>query len=101
MALKSSAIPVCCTADSATWPAIGAACARKQKGSNNGAKAARKVAVAHGKVRRAQKQLLHDTSTRLVRVDGIIVIESWRRNGESSCGVPCLRAIWSATGVIW
>jgi putative transposase len=50
--------------------------ARKQKGSNNRARAARKVAVAHGKVRRARSNFLHNTSTRLVRDNDIVVIES-------------------------
>ncbi|OPG05438.1 transposase [Microbispora sp. GKU 823] len=40
--------------------------ARKQRGSNNRAKARAKVARAHTKVRDARADFLHRTSTRLV-----------------------------------
>jgi putative transposase len=49
--------------------------ARCQKGSNNRKKAAKKVAVAHGKVHRARETFLHRTSTDLVRRYDVIVIE--------------------------
>jgi putative transposase len=49
--------------------------AHKQRGSVNRKKAARKVAVAHGKVRRAREDFLHKTSTELVRRYDTIVVE--------------------------
>jgi putative transposase len=49
--------------------------ARCQKGSKNRAKAKAKVARAHRKVRAARADFLHKTSSRLVRENGIIVIE--------------------------
>lgn len=49
--------------------------ARKCKGSENGKKAARKVAAAHGKVRRAREDFLHKTTTELVRRYDVIVVE--------------------------
>jgi putative transposase len=55
--------------------------ARKQKGSNNRHKAARKVAAAHGKVRRARQDFLHNTSTRLVQANDLIVVENLNVSG--------------------
>lgn len=55
--------------------------ARKQKGSANRTKAVRKVAVAHGKVRRARQDFLHKTSTRLVRANDTIAAEDLNISG--------------------
>ncbi len=55
--------------------------ARKQRGSNNRAKARAKVARAHTKVRDARADFLHRTSTRLVRDHDLIVIEDLNIKG--------------------
>lgn len=49
--------------------------ARKQRGSSNRAKAKRKVARAHSKVRDARRDFLHKTSTGLVRRFDAIAVE--------------------------
>jgi putative transposase len=49
--------------------------ARKRKGSANRAKARRKVARQHSRVRDARRDFLHKTSTRLIREFDAIVIE--------------------------
>jgi len=49
--------------------------ARKQRGSANRAKAKRKVARAHSKVRDARRDFLHQTSTRIVRTHSAIAVE--------------------------
>jgi putative transposase len=48
---------------------------RKQRGSKNRAKARRKVAKVHGRVRRARQDFLHKTTTSLVRRYDTIVME--------------------------
>ncbi|WP_338059240.1 RNA-guided endonuclease TnpB family protein [Streptomyces oceani] len=55
--------------------------ARTCRGSANRKKAARKVAVAHGKVRRAREDFLHKTSTELVRRYDTIVVEDLNVSG--------------------
>lgn len=55
--------------------------ARKQRGSNNRAKARVKVARAHAKVRDARADFLHKTTTRLVRDHDVIVIEDLNVRG--------------------
>lgn len=49
--------------------------ARKEKGSKNRAKARRKVARAHSKVRDARRDFLHQTSTRIVATHSAIAVE--------------------------
>ncbi|WP_240944135.1 RNA-guided endonuclease InsQ/TnpB family protein [Micromonospora thermarum] len=49
--------------------------ARKEKGSNNRAKAKRKVARAHSRVRDARRDFLHKTSTNMVRRFDAIAVE--------------------------
>src|SRR5439155_7663027 len=75
--------------------------ARCQRGSNNRAKAKRKVARAHRKVRAARTDFLHRTSTNLVRRYDTIVIEDlavtnmvrnrWLAKAISDCGWGALR----------
>jgi Transposase and inactivated derivatives len=77
--------------------------ARKRKGSNNKTKAVRKVAAAHGKVRRARENFLHNTSTSLVRRYDVIAVEDLNvagmvRNRKlaraiSDCGWSTFRSI--------
>lgn len=55
--------------------------ARCQKGSKNRAKAKRKVARAHSKVRDARRDFLHQTSTRLVRENDRIGVEDLNVSG--------------------
>jgi putative transposase len=55
--------------------------ARKQRGSNNRAKARAKVARAHRKVAASRADFLHRTSTRLVRDHDVIVIEDLNVKG--------------------
>jgi putative transposase len=85
--------------------------ARKQKGSKNRAKAARKVAVAHSQVRRARNDFLHATSTRLVRGNDVIVIEDLNVSGMlrnrrlaraiSDCGWSSFRHMLDYKTVKW
>jgi putative transposase len=49
--------------------------ARKDKGSNNRAKARRKIARAHARIADRRRDLLHKLTTRLVRENQTIVIE--------------------------
>jgi putative transposase len=49
--------------------------ARKQRGSHNRAKAKRKVAATHHKIRNARRDFLHKASTRVVRDADVIAIE--------------------------
>jgi putative transposase len=49
--------------------------ARKQRGSANRAKARRRVARQHARVRDARRDFLHKTSTRLVREFDVIAVE--------------------------
>jgi putative transposase len=49
--------------------------ARKQRGSNNRAKARRKLARAHSKVRDTRRDFLHKTSTALVRACDAVAVE--------------------------
>jgi putative transposase len=55
--------------------------ARKRRGSANRKKTARKVAVAHGRVRRAREDFLHRQSTELCRRYDTIVIEDLNVSG--------------------
>ena len=55
--------------------------ARCQKGSANRDKARLKVARAHRKVRHTRQDFLHQTSTRLVRDNDVIVIENLNVSG--------------------
>ena len=49
--------------------------ARRKKGSKNSAKAKRRVAVIHRKVRRQREHVLHTISTRLSKSHAIVVVE--------------------------
>lgn len=49
--------------------------ARRKKGSKNSAKAKRRVAVIHRKVRRQREHLLHTISARLSKSHAIVVVE--------------------------
>lgn len=55
--------------------------ARKQKGSRNRTKAKRKVARAHSAVRHARQDFLHKLSTRLVRENQAITVETLNIKG--------------------
>ncbi|MFB4306364.1 RNA-guided endonuclease InsQ/TnpB family protein [Actinomadura sp. GTD37] len=84
---------------------------RKCKGSANRRKAAHKVAVAHGKVRRAHRDYLHKTTTALVRRYDVIVIEDLNVSGMvrnrrlaraiSSCGWGAFRTMLECKTARW
>jgi putative transposase len=85
--------------------------ARKRPGGANRRKAARKVAVAHGKVRRARQDFLHKTTTELVRRYDTIVVEDLNVSGMvknrklaqhiSDCGWGTLRTMLEYKTVQW
>jgi putative transposase len=85
--------------------------ARKRKGSANRKKAARKVAAAHGKVRRAREDFLHKISTELCRRYDTIVVEDLNvagmvRNRKlakhlSDCGWGTLRTMLEYKTLRW
>jgi putative transposase len=72
--------------------------ARKQKGSNNRAKARRKVARVHARITDRRRDFLHKLTTRLVRENQTIVIEDLNvsgmlRNGKLARAIS--DAAWS------
>jgi putative transposase len=72
--------------------------ARKQKGSNNRAKARRKVARVHARINDRRRDFLHKLTTRLVRENQTIVIEDLNvsgmlRNGKLARAIS--DAAWS------
>ncbi|MFB4314707.1 RNA-guided endonuclease InsQ/TnpB family protein [Actinomadura sp. 21ATH] len=85
--------------------------ARKCKGGANRKKAARKVAAAHGKVRRAREDFLHKTTTRLCRRYDVIVIEDLNVTGMvrnrrlathiSDCGWGAFRTMLEYKAARW
>ncbi|TDD65818.1 transposase [Actinomadura darangshiensis] len=85
--------------------------ARKCKGSANRRKAARKVAAAHGKVRRTREDFLHKTTTSFVRRYDVIVVEDLNVAGMvrnrslaraiSGCGWGTFRAMLEYKTARW
>lgn len=70
--------------------------AKKQKGSRNGAKARLKVARLHARITDARRDFLHKLSTRLIRENQTIVVETLavknlQKNGKLA------KSIWDAS----